>query len=176
LHNQILSTDPNDINLYRASDGLFSVRVFIWEPHKTYPVHDHGAWGVVGCLLGKIKETKYNRLDDGTVPGLARLEIKKQNILTPKDCTFVFALNDGIHQMEALDGLAISIHAYGPPIRKGYLQFFQPDQNKVTRIFPSQTKKRILAARALKALGVTYPELPCQNVLEGLEEIIKKEL
>lgn len=176
LHNQILSTDPNDINLYRASDGLFSVRVFIWEPDKIYPVHDHGAWGIVSCLLGKIRETKYNRLDDGAVPGFAKLEIKKQNILTPKDNTFVFTLNDGIHQMEALDGLAMSIHAYGPPVRKGYLQYFQPDKNKVTKIYPSQTKKRILAARALKAMGAIFPELSCENILEGLEEIIKKEL
>jgi uncharacterized membrane protein len=101
LHGQILTIDPNEITLFRSPQGNFSLRLFIWEPGKTYPVHDHGSWGVVGAWAGIVEEIKYRRLDDGNRVGYADLAVKNKAALSPGELTAVLPLNEGTHQMGA---------------------------------------------------------------------------
>jgi len=153
LHGQILTIDPNEITLFRSPQGNFSLRFFIWEPGIAYPAHDHGSWGVVGAWAGVVEEIKYRRLDDGNREGYADLAVKSKAALSPGELTAVLPLNEGIHQMGAAGDLpALTVHAYGNPIRKGYIQYFDPAAKKVTKVFAPKLSRKIVALRALASV------------------------
>ena len=62
----------------RQSLCLFSLVV---PAGAATPVHDHLAWGLVGIYRGRQDETVYRRLDDGSDPAQARLEVAKRQQL-----------------------------------------------------------------------------------------------
>jgi predicted metal-dependent enzyme (double-stranded beta helix superfamily) len=162
LQNQYHSGDPNDIVLYRSPTRSFSVRAFVWEPGRRYPIHDHGAWGIIGVHLNTIRETKYRRLDDGGREGYAKVEKACDAVVGPGGVTHVLPLNDGLHKMEVAGSrAAISIHIYGRALRKGYIQQFDPHHNSVHRIYPPHLHKKIMAMRVLCCI----PEEWSENVL-----------
>lgn len=159
LQNQYHSGDPNDIVLYRSPSRSFSVRAFIWEPGRRYPIHDHGSWGIIGVYLNRITETKYSRLDDGCREGYAEVKKACKAVVGRGEATHVLPLNDGLHKMEAAGGrAAISIHVYGRPLRKGYIQRFDPHCNSVQRIYPPHLHKKIMAMRALCCIPEEWSE------------------
>jgi 3-mercaptopropionate dioxygenase len=101
--------------LYRAPDHRASMLVVVFKPGVTAPVHDHGAWAVIGIYRGRERETWLRRTDDGGTPGRARLEAER-SFVNPTGSVHV--VPDGIiHTVEALDGAdAVSIHVYGTDI------------------------------------------------------------
>ncbi|MEA4925821.1 MAG: cysteine dioxygenase family protein [Syntrophomonadaceae bacterium] len=159
LKAQWQSIDPNDIQIYRNPDKLFTVRAFIWEPDVMYPIHDHGAWGIVGAHINQIRERKFARLDDGQNEEYAEVKEIADATLAPGEITHVLPLNDGIHQMQAVDGLtAVTIHVYGAPVRKGFIQYFNPHNNTAHRMYPPSIAKKILAIRTLGSIPETWAE------------------
>src|SRR5262245_30168605 len=67
--------------LYRAGDGSLCLFSLVVPVGASTPVHDHLAWGLVGIYRGRQDETVYRRLDDGSDPSRARLEVAKQQQL-----------------------------------------------------------------------------------------------
>lgn len=150
---ELRAADYNDITLYRSQGNLFSVRLFVWEAFTPYPIHDHGSWGVVGCLSGRIALTQYNRTDSGQDVNKAVLEERTKIVMSPGDTTIVLPLDKGIHHMEAFGGkTAISLHTYGKPVRKGYIRGFNPDNHSTYRIYAPKYLSRIIALKALSSL------------------------
>jgi predicted metal-dependent enzyme (double-stranded beta helix superfamily) len=167
LQNQYHSGDPNDIVLYRSPIQSFSVRAFIWEPGRRYPIHDHGSWGILGVHLNQITETKYRRLDDGNRRGYAKVEQYCETVIEPGNVTHVLPFNDGLHKMEAVGGkAAMSIHVYGRALRKGYIQQFDHHHNAVHRVYPPHLHKKVLAMRVLCCIAEDWSE-------EVLKEAVK---
>ena len=72
--------------LYRAEDGSLCLFSLVVPVGAETPVHDHLAWGIVGVYRGAQDETVYRRLDDGSDPEKAVLEVAKQQTLTPGEC------------------------------------------------------------------------------------------
>lgn len=166
LQSQYQSMDPNDIVLYRSPNRSFSVRAFIWEPGVRYPIHDHGSWGIVGAYFNQIKEFKYIRLDDGSREGFAQVQAVNEAVLNPGETTYVLPLNEGIHRMETVnDRVAITIHVYGSPVRKGFIQHFDVHHQTVYRIFPPQLHKKALAMRTLGCMPETWAEEVLQEAV-----------
>ncbi len=150
------AADYNDITLHRSPDGIFSVRLFVWEANVPYPIHDHGSWGVVGCLSGQIRLTRYYRQDKETAVDSCLLLESGRAILKPGDITIVYPLDRGIHHMETLgEQTALSLHTYGKPIRKGYIRAFLPQNNSVYRIYSPKYLSRVIALKALSSLDTT---------------------
>jgi len=159
LQNQYHSGDPNDIVLYRSPSQSFSVRAFIWEPERRYPIHDHGSWGILGVHLNQIRETKYRRIDDGSREGYARVEQYCETVIGQGDVTHVLPFNEGLHQMESVGGkAAMSIHVYGRAARKGYIQIFDPHYNAVHRVYPPHLHKKVMAMRVLCCIPENWSE------------------
>ncbi len=159
LKSQWLSIDANEIMLYRSPDKSFSVRAFIWESQVRYPIHDHGAWGLVGGYINPFRERKYAQVDDGQTENRAEVALITEGAFNPGDTTFVRPLNEGIHQMGAMgDKAAITIHVYGSPIRKGYIQNFNPHNQSVHRVYAPQLYKQALAIRALGSIQEPWAE------------------
>jgi predicted metal-dependent enzyme (double-stranded beta helix superfamily) len=101
--------------LFRAQDETCSIVSVVIRPGGALPVHNHGAWAVVGIYKGQEQETWFRRLDDGGTPGWAQLAVERTFIHRRGAVSVV---PDGqIHTVEALgDEPAISIHIYGTDI------------------------------------------------------------
>jgi len=159
--------DLNDLTLYRDPDKLFSVRLFVWEANTPYPIHDHGAWGVVGGLGGEVQETKYERLDDGSQEGYAELRVKSEAVLHPGETTWVLPINEGIHRMVAMGGkTGLTLHTYGRPIRTGFINGFMRQSNSIYRLYPMKVHRQILAIKALETIGTE----PSREILENMSQ------
>lgn len=97
--------------LYRAADAALCLFAFVIPPSKTTPIHDHGAWGLVGIYRGRQHETYYHRADDGSVAGKAVLELMEKQTLEQGE--FYSLLPDGrdIHSVGSLsDRPTVSVH------------------------------------------------------------------
>ncbi len=167
LKSQWLSIDPNDLQIYRDADKAFSIRAFIWEPSVRYPIHDHGAWGIVGAHINRVGEIKYERVDDGSNPDYAEVRAISEAILSPGEITVVMPVNDGIHQMAAMDGkTAVSIHIYGSPVRKGYIHYYNAHNHTAHRMYPPYTDKKVLAIRTLGSVPEEWSESVLNDALK----------
>jgi len=155
--------DENEITVYRDSGGLFSLRLYVWDPARTYPVHDHGSWGVVVCLAGEIHERKFERIDDGHLPGFAKIKEKSSLFLKSGDTTTVLPLNDGIHQMDSVseDIPSITLHLYGRAVRNGFVKCFNMQKNSVYRMVTPKMFDRYYAIKAMSAIGEDW----CKELL-----------
>ena len=143
----------DEILLHLNTNPMFSIRMFIYEPGVYTPIHDHNSWGVIGAALGKIGVKKYVRDDDGSKPGYARLNKTEDLILEGSQTDLALPLNQGIHQTGNSDSqTSIMVSVYGRPIRRLYIQRFDPDNNSVYRMYPPRMKKKMLAARVLDIL------------------------
>ncbi len=161
--------DENEIFLYKDPDRLFTIKLFIWRPERDYPIHDHGSWGIVGCLAGELVEYKYERLDDGKQPYFAEIREKQRAVLKPGETTSVNPLNNGIHRVAAQSRTpGVSVHVYGPAIRKGYIQLFDLELHKVRRLYPPKAHEKINVLNALASMDGNWSvELLEKAVVEG---------
>jgi predicted metal-dependent enzyme (double-stranded beta helix superfamily) len=103
---------------YEGRDHSFSLQVFVWPPGAKTKIHDHSSWGVYCCAVGSVLEERYGRLDDGSRPDHAHLKKIWQLSWSRDDgASSVLPHDGGIHRVgNPGDGLAISVHLYGPRI------------------------------------------------------------
>jgi predicted metal-dependent enzyme (double-stranded beta helix superfamily) len=101
-----------------ALDDSYSLQVFVWPPGSRTRIHDHSSWGAYCCALGTIFEERYERLDDGSQQGHARLRKVWERAWREGDGTStVLPYEGGIHRIGNLnEKTAISVHLYGPRI------------------------------------------------------------
>ncbi len=174
--NQKAGIWPNEITLYRCPDKSFQVLCYIWESYNIDTVHDHGSWGIIGSFIKSFRERKYKRLDDGKAEGYALLEEGSSTVFQPGKVTYVLPLNKGIHSMENIGSdVSITVNVYGRNMREGYIQFYYPEKNSVTKIYPPKSLRETLAIRAAAALKGPWSEEILKSVLvSDLPDYIKK--
>src|ERR1041384_3710828 len=83
--------------LYRSEDGSLCLFSLVVPASAATPVHDHLAWGLVGIYRGVQDETVYRRLDDGSDPARAQLEIAKRQQLGRGEFYALLPPADDIH-------------------------------------------------------------------------------
>lgn len=70
--------------LHRDQERGFILMGHVHEKGHGNSPHDHGpCWTLYGVYHGSVEITAYQRMDDGKVPGQARLEKKEIHRLTP---------------------------------------------------------------------------------------------
>lgn len=100
--------------LYRAGDGSLSLFSLVVPPDASTPVHDHLAWGLVGLYVGKQEEEVYQRMDDGSQPGVARLLLTTRHRLEPGDFYELLPPAGDIHRVKTTStNASVSIHLLG---------------------------------------------------------------
>ncbi len=117
--------------LFRAGDGSLAFSSLVVPPGAQTPVHDHLAWGLVGLYQGAQDEVVYQRDDDGSKEGTARLSVKERHALTPGDFYELLPENDIHHVRTTSDVTSVSLHLLG--IDNGCIvrhRFF-PEEEKV---------------------------------------------
>lgn len=143
----------NELLLYADPSRQLSLRLFLWAPGEYTVVHDHNSWGVIGPVSGVLEVLNYKREDDESKEGYAKLVNTKKLTCMPGETTFTLKLNEGIHNIgNPTNATMISLGMYGIPIRRGYINGFDPEKNSVYKIFPPKVKKRTLAKQALSGL------------------------
>ena len=144
----------NEILLYADEKRLFSIRIYLWKPGEFTPAHDHSAWGVIGSVSGDLGVIKYSRNDDGSRKDYADLVEKQKLTLSPGEFDVVLPLNKGIHKTGNLtDTTSLTVHLYGNPIRRPYINRFDLDTGRIYRMYSPRTEKRMLASEALRDFG-----------------------
>ena len=143
----------NEFILFISPRRLFSVRLYIYEPGQYTPIHDHNSWGVYGCVSNRIEVIRYRREDDETEPGHARLREIERPVLQPGDTASVLPLNDGIHRAGNPGGkTSVMLCVYGTPIRRLYVNQYDHEQNRVSKLYPPRLRKKMLATQALESM------------------------
>jgi predicted metal-dependent enzyme (double-stranded beta helix superfamily) len=101
---------------YDDEEGAYSLQIFVWPPGRRTKVHDHSSWGAYGVAVGTLLEERYERLDDGSVSGHARLEKVWQLRWSREDgASTVLPGEGGIHRVgNPGSEVAVSVHLYGP--------------------------------------------------------------
>ena len=143
----------NEFILYINNRRLYSVRLYIYEPGQYTPVHDHNSWGVYGCVSRKVEVIRYRRHDDETRHGYAELRETDRIMLRPGETSMVRPLNDGIHQAgNPGTDTCVMLSVYGAPIRRLYVNQYDPIRNRVSRLYPPRLRKKRLATQALETM------------------------
>jgi hypothetical protein len=101
---------------YDGANGAYSLQVFVWPPGSRTPVHDHSCWGAFCCLVGALREDRYERLDNSRRPNYARLRRIWWRIWQMGGgISTLLPYAGGIHRVgNPADQPAISLHLYGP--------------------------------------------------------------
>ncbi len=95
--------------LHRDPAGRWSVLVAAFAPGVRAPIHDHGAWAVIGIVAGRERETRFRPAPD------TGLEVDR-TLINPAGAVTIVP-EGAVHTVEALDGRdAVSIHVYGTDI------------------------------------------------------------
>ena len=177
VRDQLNSIWPNEVTLWRAPGGSVSVLAYMWEPHSVDTVHDHGSWGIIGSLIGEFRERKFRRLDDGRREGYAELEEAACLMVPQGETSYVLPLDEGIHQTENLsDTVCVSVNAYGQPVRRGYIQFFDTENRAVRKVFRPSTDRRLVAVRALGSINASWAQDILRSALsDPLPDFVKSE-
>jgi predicted metal-dependent enzyme (double-stranded beta helix superfamily) len=115
-----------------APDGT-SLQVFVWPPGSKTRIHDHSSWGVFCCVVGSLREERYGRLDDGSEEDYARLrKLWEREWNREEGISTVLPYDGGIHRVgNADEGVAISVHLYGPRMGEIDGRDYDPSQNYV---------------------------------------------
>lgn len=105
---------PSQFLLHRAADNTLSVTAVVWGAGHSAPPHDHRTWGLIGVYSGQMRETRYQRIDDGSRPEHAELRQVGVTEAREGEVWHLLPPDEEIHRMENVsDQPTIEIHIYG---------------------------------------------------------------
>ena len=102
--------------IHIAPSGNLSLFALVWLPGQWTPVHDHGAWGVVGIVRGVLEERSYMSASGDIVSDRGiRLRRGGVILLNPGSVSSFVPNPDHIHMTGVAEEreTCISLHLYG---------------------------------------------------------------
>ncbi len=116
--------------VYRDPRGLFVILALLWKPETASAVHDHASWGVMGTFESAIEITNYDRVDDGSTPGMA--QVREREVLPSGEgnVEVVIPPRVDIHRMaNPTKRQTVTLHTYGREI--GACNVYDPQTCRV---------------------------------------------
>jgi len=98
--------------LHAESDNSLFVVVDSWLPERGVRPHEHGTWAVVVGVTGQEKNTFWERVDDGSKAGHAKLEKLREHRISTGE---VVTMRTGeIHSVvNESEEMTLTFHVYG---------------------------------------------------------------
>lgn len=114
--------------LHEEDNHELGVFVLSWLPNRGTLPHNHLTWAVVAVIDGEEHEVQWNRQDDGSKPGYAKLEkgaaetmrVGDVSVCKPSDIHSVW--NNGTE-------ISVSLHTYGKHINHTGRSQFDPQKD-----------------------------------------------
>lgn len=110
--------------LQEEPDGRFAVYLLALNPGNESKPHDHTTWAVVVSVEGQELNKVYRRVDDGSQPGHAKLELAREVMVEPG--TGIALMPEDIHSIHTTGTTPTRhLHCYGLALerldqRQGY--------------------------------------------------------
>lgn len=143
----------DEILLFLHPKRKFSLRMFLFGPEEFTPIHDHNSWGVTGTAFNPLTIVKYKREDDHSNGDVARIAETQRLTLAPGQTDVTLPLNQGIHATGNLTQTPMMmVSVYGSPIRRLYVNRFDPINNRVFKMFVPRIRKKKKAESLLADL------------------------
>lgn len=118
--------------LYRAEDGSLALFSLVVPPGATTPVHDHLAWGLIGLYRGRQGETVYRRLDDGSDPDRADLEVAVDQEVETGEFFALLPPDGDIHKVTTISAEpSVSIHLLANDTGCVWRHRYEPEEGAV---------------------------------------------
>jgi predicted metal-dependent enzyme (double-stranded beta helix superfamily) len=103
--------------LQEEPDGRFAIYLLALNPGNGTKPHDHTTWAVVVSVEGQELNRVYRRVDDGSAPGQARLELVREVMVEPG--TGIALMPEDIHSIHTNgDRPTRHLHVYGLALEK----------------------------------------------------------
>jgi predicted metal-dependent enzyme (double-stranded beta helix superfamily) len=124
--------------VYADDTGLTLMRAR-FGPETMTPIHNHGSWGVVGVYRGRDRYQVWRRLDDGSQPGHARVELVDERVLGPGDVMVMPPPPQDVHAQQGADGQpAYEFVLFGRNAGRLPRLYFDPERGTTREVSPSQ--------------------------------------
>ena len=107
-----------------------------FPPEAATPVHDHGTWGVALILEGRDHHIHWRRLDAGTTPGRARLEIDADQVVPEGEFVVWLGPPGDIHSQQGVSRPAYELVLFGRNVMTYPRQYFDPRAGTVRERLP----------------------------------------
>lgn len=139
--------EGSNASMYRLSedaDHRYALYIVAPAPGGFAPPHDHSTWAVIAGVHGREKNKLYRRTDDGSQPGVARIE--QFDEIDVVAGTAVALMPDDIHSIHlGADGPHANLHLYGRSVEHCPERRMFSQSKGTYKIFPAATG--ILKAR-----------------------------
>lgn len=108
------------LTLYDEIGYPLTIQNVTFAPGVVSPIHNHGAWGVVGVLKGQEKHKFWRPCNDPEFP--SKIEQTGEKIIHPGD---ILSFTPGaIHSVEAIgEEPAVTFHLYGDLLPQSRFEF-----------------------------------------------------
>lgn len=142
-------------SMYRLSedaDHRYALYVVAPPAGGFAPPHDHATWAVIAGVHGRENNKLYRRTDDGSQPGVARIEQCDEIDVVAGSA--VALMPDDIHSIHlGADGPHANLHLYGMSVEHCHGRRMFSRSNGTYRIFPPATGVQ-------NARGADWPPAP----------------
>lgn len=103
--------------LQEEPDGRFAIYLLGLNPGNETKPHDHTTWAVVVSVEGQELNRVYRRVDDGSEPGKAKLELVREVMVEPG--TGIALMPEDIHSIHTSGSRPTRhLHVYGLALEK----------------------------------------------------------
>ncbi len=138
-HDRFVDTGRKSIILYTDETGLTLVRSR-FDPDEPTPIHSHSTWGIVGVYAGRDRHQAWRRVDGGSGPGYAEIELIEERILEPGDVVEIPFPPQDIHQQQGVGGeAAYELVLFGANAMVIPRLIFDPEQQTAREVIPGET-------------------------------------
>lgn len=124
--------------IHKEPDGTLALMLARFPHQSETPIHNHHSWGVVCVVAGRDRYVHWRRLDDGSRPGYAEVEVEWEKLLDPGDVVHFADTPGDIHSQQGHDA----------PVWE--LVFFGRDPNVKPRLYFDPQARTVSTAQAIR--------------------------